>query len=86
MNIALDLAGRICSGELKVGHRVFGRSTLASEYSVSPETIRRAVNLLEDMQVVSHVTGQRNLYILSEQRLFVCSEISEQGHHPFSKK
>ncbi len=57
--IALDLAGRICSGEIREGTRMFGRSTLAGEYNVSPETIRRAVNLLEDMNVVvsSHGSG-----------------------------
>jgi K+/H+ antiporter YhaU regulatory subunit KhtT len=52
MNIALDITGRICKGEYKEGDRIFGRSVLASEYNVSPETIRRAINLLEDMQVV----------------------------------
>jgi len=57
MNIALDLAGRICNGEFKEGNRIFGRSILASEYNVSPETIRRAVNLLEDMQVVMPSQG-----------------------------
>jgi K+/H+ antiporter YhaU regulatory subunit KhtT len=64
MNIALDLAGRICNGELKEGNRVFGRSTLASEYNVSPETIRRAVNLLEDMHVVAPSQGS-GIYISS---------------------
>jgi K+/H+ antiporter YhaU regulatory subunit KhtT len=57
MNIALDVAGRICNGEFKVGDKIFGRSTLASEYNVSPETIRRAINLLEDMQVVVPMQG-----------------------------
>lgn len=57
MNIALDVAGRICNGEFKEGDKIFGRSTLASEYNVSPETIRRAVNLLEDMQVVMSTQG-----------------------------
>jgi len=57
MKIALDLAGRICNGEFKEGNRIFGRSMLASEYNVSPETIRRAVNLLEDMKVVVPTQG-----------------------------
>lgn len=64
MNIALDLAGRICNGEFKEGNRIFGRSILASEYNVSPETIRRAVNLLEDMQVVMPSQGS-GIYISS---------------------
>ena len=69
MNIALDIAGRICKGEFKEGDRIFGRSTLASEYNVSPETIRRAINLLEDMQVVIssqgsgiHISSLSNAY------------------------
>lgn len=64
MNIALDLAGRICNGEFKEGDRTYGRSILASEYNVSPETIRRAINLLEDMQVVMPSQGS-GIYISS---------------------
>jgi K+/H+ antiporter YhaU regulatory subunit KhtT len=55
--IALDIASRIASGEFKEGSRVFGRSSLAGEYNVSPETIRRAIILLEDMQVVEATAG-----------------------------
>lgn len=50
--IALDIALRIVRGELKENTKVYGRSILASQYGVSPETIRRAIKLLEDMQVV----------------------------------
>lgn len=46
--IALDLAARIVRGDLKEGEVLSGRSVLSSEYSVSPETIRRALNLLAD--------------------------------------
>ena len=69
MNIALDLAGRICNGEFKEGHRIFGRSILASEYNVSPETIRRAVNLLEDMHVVNSSQGS-GIYISSQNNAY----------------
>ena len=55
--IALDMAGRICRGEFTEGSRIYGRSTMAGEYNVSPETIRRAVNLLEDMSVVEASPG-----------------------------
>lgn len=72
MNIALDIAGRICKGEYKEGDRIFGRSVLASEYNVSPETIRRAINLLEDMQVVIANQGSGiNVYSLSNAYSFV---------------
>lgn len=50
--IALDIALRIAKGELEEGKKIYGRSVMASEYGVSPETIRRAMRLLADMQVV----------------------------------
>ena len=52
INIALDIAKRIDSHEFAEGTKLRGRSTLASEYSVSPETIRRSASLLEDMDVI----------------------------------
>lgn len=55
--IALDIAGRIYNEDLKVGDRIYGRSTLASNYNVSPETIRKAIKLLEDMDVVISSRG-----------------------------
>jgi K+/H+ antiporter YhaU regulatory subunit KhtT len=68
--IALDIANRIAKGEFKEGSKIFGRSSLAGEYNVSPETIRRAIILLEDMQVVEASVGsgiviisQRNAHI-----------------------
>lgn len=50
--IALDIALRITRGELKENTKIYGRSVMASQYGVSPETVRRAMKLLEDMQVV----------------------------------
>lgn len=50
--IAIDLANRIANGEFAVGSKIHGRSTLASQYNVSPETVRRAVILLEDIFIV----------------------------------
>ncbi|MCI8739044.1 MAG: GntR family transcriptional regulator [Oscillibacter sp.] len=64
LQIALDLARRIASGELPEGSRVYGRSMMASEYNVSPETIRRALRLLADMRVVQ-VKPQSGAVVLS---------------------
>lgn len=50
--IAIDIANRIANGEYAVGSKIHGRSTLAGQYNVSPETIRRAVCLLEDIFIV----------------------------------
>ena len=62
--IAWDLAGRIARGEMPEGEKLYGRSVLASEYSVSPETIRRALRLLSDMKVVE-VKPQSGARVLS---------------------
>lgn len=52
LRIAQDIALRIAQGELKENTKIYGRSVMSSEYGVSPETIRRALNLLADMDVV----------------------------------
>ena len=62
--IALDLATRIAKGDLAEGTRIYGRSVMASEYNVSPETIRRALRLLSDMKVVE-VKPQSGAVVLS---------------------
>lgn len=55
--IAIDIASRIADGEFLVGEKLHGRSTLAGKYNVSPETIRRAVFLLQDTRIVSVSQG-----------------------------
>jgi K+/H+ antiporter YhaU regulatory subunit KhtT len=55
--IAIDIASRIHNGEFEVGTKIHGRSTLAGEYKVSPETIRRAVVLLQDTNIVKVSQG-----------------------------
>lgn len=67
--IAIDLANRIYDGELKVGEKIHGRSTLASEYKVSPETVRRAIKILEDVEIV-HSTKGSGIVIASKEKAF----------------
>lgn len=55
--IALDIANRIYDGKFKVGEKIRGRSTLASEYNVSPETVRKAIKILEDVEIVQSTKG-----------------------------
>jgi len=55
--IAIDIATRIVRGEYREGQKVFGRSTLAGKYNVSPETIRRALTLLQDTGIVQVSPG-----------------------------
>ncbi|ALC91286.1 GntR family transcriptional regulator [Bacillus sp. FJAT-18017] len=55
--IAIDIANRIYNEKYKVGEKVHGRSTLASEYNVSPETVRKAMKILEDVEIVRSEKG-----------------------------
>jgi K+/H+ antiporter YhaU regulatory subunit KhtT len=50
--IAIDITNRIIKDEFALGTKIYGRSKLAGEYKVSPETIRRSMILLEDMNIV----------------------------------
>ena len=52
IKIAVDIASRIVSNEFLEGTKITGRTTLVSIYKVSPETIRRSIALLKDMDVV----------------------------------
>lgn len=65
--IALDLANKIKEDIIKEGELLHGRSTLASTYNVSPETIRRAIILLEDLEVVKTLKG-KGIIVLSKDR------------------
>lgn len=67
--IALDIANAIYKGHYTEGERLHGRSTLASRYNVSSETIRRAIKLLEDVDVVESVKGS-GITILSKEQAF----------------
>ena len=58
LQIAVDVAGRIFREELVVGQKLSGRTTLASEYNVSPETIRKAMKLLADVNIVEVEHGK----------------------------
>ena len=56
--IALDIAQGIAAGRYRMGDKLRGRSTLAGQYNVSPETIRRAVALLETAEVLEVVPSE----------------------------
>ena len=68
--IAIDLAHRIYEGSLKIGDKIYGRSVLAGEYHVSPETIRRAMKILEDVGIVQSTKGSGTLVVSKEQAYF----------------
>ena len=55
--IAADIAQDIVQGKYTVGQRLSGRTNLSGLYSVSPETIRKAVSVLQDMSIVRATKG-----------------------------
>lgn len=68
-SIALDLAQRIINEEFPVGAKISGRTLLAGNYNVSSETIRKAVALLKDGNVVSVAQGKEVVVLSVEQAL-----------------
>ncbi|MCY9694182.1 TrkA C-terminal domain-containing protein [Paenibacillus alginolyticus] len=68
-SIALDIAQRIVSGEFPIQSKISGRTLLASEYHVSPETIRKAIGLLKDENIVS-VSQGKEIVIISDQNAY----------------
>jgi K+/H+ antiporter YhaU regulatory subunit KhtT len=50
--VAFDIATKIATGELEEGQKFTGRSLMSSQYGVSPETIRRALKQLSDMEII----------------------------------
>ena len=57
LKIAQDICGKIMNGEYPEGTLLKGRSILGAAYGVSPETVRKALNLLEKEKVVSSKRG-----------------------------
>ncbi|AND79978.1 GntR family transcriptional regulator [Streptococcus pantholopis] len=65
--VAVGIAERIVAGKYRVGEKIKSRSTLASNFNVSPETARKAINILVDLDIaeVKHGSG---VTIISKER------------------
>ena len=65
--VAVGIAKRIVAGKYRVGEKIKSRSTLASNFNVSPETARKAINILVDLDIaeVKHGSG---VTIISRER------------------
>ncbi|EOT46944.1 MULTISPECIES: GntR family transcriptional regulator [Enterococcus] len=57
--VAIEIAERIVEGRYHIGEKIHARSTLATHFNVSPETARKAINVLVDLQImdVKHGSG-----------------------------
>ncbi|MGG5314341.1 GntR family transcriptional regulator [Enterococcus sp. AZ072] len=65
--VAVEIAERIADQRYGVGQKIHARSTLASNFNVSPETARKAINVLVDLEImeVRHGSGA---YVLSREK------------------
>lgn len=67
IRVATQLASKISRHEINEGQKLPGLSILSSSYSVSPETARKAITLLEDMGIV-HIKENSGTIVLSAQK------------------
>jgi K+/H+ antiporter YhaU regulatory subunit KhtT len=83
--IALDIAQRIVNGEFPIGTKISGRSLLAGHYNVSPETVRKAVALLKDSNVVM-VSQGKEIVVESIQQAYHFLAHTKDMHSVYSLK
>lgn len=55
--IAADIASKIVEKKYLIGEKIYARSSLASQYGVSAETARRAIAVLQDLEIVEATKG-----------------------------
>lgn len=55
--IAIDIASKIVEKHYHIGEKIYARSSIASRYSVSSETARRAICILSDLDIVETTKG-----------------------------
>lgn len=72
-SIAIDIAHSILNETYKIGEKITGRTTLSSKYGVSPETIRKSMGLLRDMNVVD-VNEKSGIIIKSKEMAYLFIE------------
>ena len=65
--IAVTIAQDIVGGKYVEGQKLSGRTVLSSQYGVSPETIRKAVHLLEDVEILD-IKKNSGVWIRSSQK------------------
>lgn len=65
--IAVEMAEKIAEGWYQVGEKITARSTIATSFGVSPETARKALQILVDMGIVSIRQGS-GAYIKSREK------------------
>ncbi|AND78610.1 TrkA C-terminal domain-containing protein [Streptococcus pantholopis] len=67
--IAVEVAKKIAIGDYSVGEKIKSRSTLAATFGVSPETTRRALNILADLHIVALKHGSGAIVLSKEKAI-----------------
>lgn len=75
--IATDIATKIVEKRYKVGEKIYARSALASQYGVSPETARRAICILSDLEIVESIKGSGVAIISYEKALAFVTQFND---------
>lgn len=78
--IAVAVAKKIAVGDYKVGQKIKSRTTLASLFNVSPETVRKGINILADYKVVITKPGS-GVWIVSQEKALDFIQTYEQEHN-----
>ena len=82
-SIAIDIAQRIINGDFVKGTKLSGRTLLASQYNVSPETIRKAIGLLKNEDVVE-VSQGKEITVISIERAYAFIEHYKSSESVYS--
>ncbi|MDQ0222788.1 GntR family transcriptional regulator [Streptococcus moroccensis] len=77
--IAVAVAKKIATGDYKVGQKIKSRTTLASLFNVSPETVRKGINILADHKIVTTKHGS-GVWITSQDKALAFVQSYEQDH------
>lgn len=67
--IAVAVAQRIANGDYEVGEKLKSRTTIASTFNVSPETARKGLNILADLQILTLKHGSGAIILSKEKAI-----------------
>ncbi|SQG83152.1 GntR family transcriptional regulator [Streptococcus uberis] len=67
--IAVSVAQRIANGEYEVGEKLKSRTTIASTFNVSPETARKGLNILADLNILTLKHGSGAIVLSKEKAI-----------------
>lgn len=77
--IAYQIASKIAYGGLKEKTKFSGRSLVGSEYSASPETVRKALSLLQDEGIINSIEKVGNFVSSREKAIAYVQNHGEQN-------